>query len=309
MSLQKIKSQFTNGEISKVEFVYKMHKVHKYLFMYAKFIQDTDIAKIEITDDLVVFTSRNSGVKMIIDPDDRRTTPIDILNFDVFEKNDFPILLQLIDQNSIFFDIGANIGWVAINVAKMKKNTKVYAFEPVQKSFTYLKENIKINNITNIKSYHFGFSNEEKEILFYYNPKDSSSASAANLIKSKDVKRVTCKLKKLDDFIKTNRVKVTIIKCDVEGAELFVFKGGIQSLKKYKPIIFVEMLRKWTAKFNYTPNDTIRLLKNIGYCCYVANNNRLVEFQQMTEQTIETNFFFLHPKKHKDKIEKFSKNA
>lgn len=302
MRLKKLKIKFLRGEISKVDYINNMHKIHQYLSEYAAFIKDTDIARIEITDDFVVMVSRNSKVKMIVNTNDKRTTPIEIVNFGAFEKNDFPMLLRLIYDNSVFFDIGANIGWVSINVAKTKKNVKVFAFEPIPETFAALKENMNINQIKTIKAFNFGFSNQEEESFFYYDLKDSGSASLANLSGSTHVKMIKCSLKKLDDFITEATVKIDCIKCDVEGAEFFVFKGGIKTLEKQKPIIFVEMLRKWTSKFNYNPNDTIALLKGIGYTCYVAKNNRLVEFQKMTEQTIQTNFFFLHKVKHKDKI-------
>ena len=45
----------------------------------------------------------------------------------------------------------------------------------------------------------------------------------------------------LDEFVKGKKTKVDFIKCDVEGAELLVFTGGIKSIEKYKPIIFAEM--------------------------------------------------------------------
>lgn len=302
MQLKKLKSKFLSGEISKVDYINSMHKRHQYLSEYASLIKDTDIAKIEIIDDLVVMVSRKNKVKMIVNTNDKRTTPIEIVNFGAFEKNDFQMLLGLVYDNSVFFDIGANIGWVSLNVAKMKKNVKVFAFEPIPETFVSLKENIKINHIQTIKAFNFGFSIEEKEFFFYYDLKDSGSASLANLSGSAHVKRIACSIKKLDDFITKTKVKIGCLKCDVEGAELFVFKGGIKTLEKQKPIIFVEMLRKWTAKFNYNPNDTIALLENIGYTCYIAKNGRLVELRKMTEQTTQTNFFFLHKGRHKDKI-------
>lgn len=57
------------------------------------------------------------------------------------------------------------------------------------------------------------------------------------------------------------------------------------------------MLRKWSAKFNYHPNDIIQLLAGIGYRCFTAQNDKLVPFSRMDENTTETNFFFL-PHKH-----------
>lgn len=305
-NLKTLKLRYKKGIISKPDFIIQMNDIHKVLFDYSEFIKGTDIAKIEISNDYVIMTSRISSVKIICNKGDRRIAPFEILNFDYFEKNDFPMLINLVSDNMLFFDIGANIGWVSLNIAKLKKGVRIYAFEPIPQTFEALKKNIKINQVSNIKTYKFGFSDENKKATLYFNPKDSTTASAANLSQNEKVEKVQCRLIKMDDFTNKNHLKVDFIKCDIEGAEIFALKGGIETINKYKPIIFSEMLRKWSKKFNYSPNEIIKLLKDIGYKCFVVRNKRLVEFYKMDEKTLETNFFFLHREKHKKKIKKFS---
>ena len=43
-----------------------------------------------------------------------------------------------------------------------------------------------------------------------------------------------------DYFYKKNQIPVNFIKCDVEGHELEVLKGGEQLLRKFHPIISLE---------------------------------------------------------------------
>lgn len=71
---------------------------------------------------------------------------------------------------------------------------------------------------------------------------------------------VQCKLRTLDDYTAETKIRVDFIKCDVEGAELLVFKGAIDTIARDKPVIFSEILRKWSAKFNYNPNEIFDLL-------------------------------------------------
>ena len=72
------------------------------------------------------------------------------------------------------------------------------------------------------------------------------------------------------------------------------FKGG-ELIEKHKPIILLELLRKWSARFNYHPNEVIELLRDHGYNSYVcAPDSKLSPIQLITEETIETNFFFVH---------------
>lgn len=304
--LKSLNIRHKKGHISKPEYINKMYNIHKVLFDYSEFIENTDISKIEIIDKLVIATSRGSSIRIICNKGDRRIAPIEILNFSYFEKNDFPMMLKLIDENTSFYDVGANIGWISLNVSKLKKRVKVYAFEPIPETFNALKENIIINEAVNVKSFNFGFSDEEKETIFYFNPEESVSASEANISKGKRVRKIRCKLKKMDNFTNKKNLKVDFIKCDVEGAEIFVIKGGLETIRKYKPVIFLEMLRKWSKKFNYSPNEIIKILKELGYNCYFAKDNRLVGFEKMDESTIQTNFFFLHRVKHASKIDKYT---
>ena len=120
---------------------------------------------------------------------------------------------------------------------------------------------------------------------------------------------VKCHVDTIDNYIKDNNVrKLDFIKCDVEGAELLTFKGGIETISEHKPIMFTEMLRKWSAKFNYHPNEIIDLLKMIGYSCYFVDGTRLKEITIITDETNETNFFFLHKEKHQNKLKKLLTN-
>jgi hypothetical protein len=81
-----------------------------------------------------------------------------------------------------------------------------------------------------------------------------------------------------------------------------VFKGAKNVLQQYKPIVYTEMLRKWSAKFNYHPNEIINMFKDLGYLCFTLKEEKLASFTSMDENTVETNFFFLHEKNHASQI-------
>lgn len=304
--LNKIKLDYSDNLIAKPQFISHMHKIHSRLFEYANFIKSTDIKKIEISDDLVIMTSRENDIKMICDKDDQRVVPIEILNFNYYERNELNLILKLIKDGFSVFDIGSNFGWYSLNIAKHFSNCKIYPFEPIPKTFNYMKTNVKLNNFKNINIYNFGFSNEEEEIIFYYYSSGSGNASLKNLSEKKKTEKTKCLVRKMDDFINENNVKLNFIKCDVEGAELLVFQGGLKSIEKYKPIIFAEILRKWTKRFGYNSNEIIELLSDIGYICFTLNNQKLLKINTIDDETKETNFFFLHSEKHQKEIIKFS---
>ena len=295
MSLFELRSRFRQGAISKADYIRRMAMAHAVLYDYSRFIGQTDISKIEISSDGVLITTKASQVKLFCAAQERRTAAFEILNFGYCEKPEMAMVLQLVGENSVFFDIGANMGWYALNLAKLVKGIRVLAFEPIPRTFGLLEGNIGLNGIENIETFNFGFSDKEGKVLFYYYPEDSGNASMANVSGKDDIQTISCQVRKLDDFVARRKIGPDFIKCDVEGAELLVLQGGEQTLAKFKPVVFVEMLRKWSAKFNYHPNKIIQLFSDLGYQCFAIQNGQLAEVLEVTEATVETNFFFLHP--------------
>lgn len=308
MKISDTRNDFLGGKIKKPEFIQMMYQEHhSKLFDYANYLKQTNIAAIEIADDVVVVTSRDKGVKMICPLGDYRVAPIEALNFLDYETTDSAMIMRLVSPNDCVIDIGANMGWYSINIAKTYPLCKVHAFEPIPKTYSFLERNIKLNGVKNVTSHHFGLSNERKDLTFYFYPEGGVNASSANLSGRSDAELVTCHVERLDDFVNANNLHVDFIKCDVEGAELLVYQGAMETLQRDKPIVFTEMLRKWAAKFNYHPNEIIALFSSLGYRCFYADGYVLKKLAEMTDETVETNFFFLHSEKHRQQIDELSK--
>lgn len=303
--LAELKNKFRIGEISKREFIDQMFQINKILYEYSDATKDTDIKEIRITEEGVYFTSKEEGIILFCNMPDKRTAPFEIINFDSYESAESRMIYSLIQNGDNVFDIGANIGWYTLNIGKKFPESTVYSFEPVPLTFNSLKKNLELNNLPNVKSNNIGFSNVREELTFYINQETSVSSSSENIEDNINAMEVKCQVQTLDEFDKLHSVKIDFIKCDVEGAELFVFQGGIDTISKYQPVIFTEMLRKWSSKFDYHPNDIISLLKAIGYSCYKMNNGWLEPIKEVNEETIETNFIFLHEVKHSEVRAKF----
>ena len=303
MNMKKLEENYLNGKVSKPDFISRMYKEnHGVFFEYADFIKNRDIQRIEITDDSVIMTSRELGIKVACSKFDERTAPIEILNFKNYEKYDSDMIFRLVNDSNTVFDIGGNIGWYAIGISKAKKNIDMHTFEPILSTYESLVGNAKINGVE-IKINNFGLSDNKQDLVFYFHKEGSGNASAAIMNDDRENIEVKCHVDTLDNYFKDNGIeKLDFIKCDVEGAELLTFKGGIETISKHNPIVFTEMLRKWSAKFDYNPNEIIDLFRNIGYGCYFVVGDKLEEIVIMTDKTIETNFFFLHKEKHQDKL-------
>ena len=104
----------------------------------------------------------------------------------------------------------------------------------------------------------------------------------------------------LDSFMHTKQIdSCDLLKIDVEGAELQILNGAILTIDRFKPVIFTELLRKWSAAYDYHPNDVIKMLRELNFQCFCVNKN-LTEIFEVTDKTIETNFIFIHESKVKN---------
>lgn len=305
MSLSDTRQRFLEKALTKEEYIDAMHEHHAHLFDYVDYLRTTDIASIEIRDDGVIATYRDTGLKLICDPIDKRTGPIETLNFGSYEREEVGLFLSMVGDARMLLDIGANIGFYSISAAKAHPDLKIHAFEPMPKTYQYLARHVALNGISAIETHNFGFSEREEDLTFFYYPEGSGNASSRNLSGASTVTQIVSHVMRLDDFVAAQGLTVDAIKCDVEGAELMVFRGGMETLSRCRPIILTEMLRKWAAPFGYHPNEIIELLRGIGYSCFAMRNGGLVNFESMDDSTVETNFFFLHAASHGALIERF----
>ena len=100
------------------------------------------------------------------------------------------------------------------------------------------------------------------------------------------------RMETIDNLITNyNMQKIKLIKCDVEGAELFVIKGAINTIKKYSPIVLLEIVRNHTERYNYSPIDLLQFMMSLDYKIFVLSDGKLVETSSVTKNVI--NYFFV----------------
>lgn len=304
-----IEDDFHTGKVDKYTYLSEKQEFNKLLFEYSRQIENSIIESIEILPNSVRFTILPLNIKLEADGG-ARSAPFEILNFGSYEPEDEKMAFSLVKDGDVILDVGAHLGWYSINFAMRYKNSKVYAFEPIKNTFDFLTKNIKLNNLTNIFPLHYGLSDSESDKDFYYFPGGSALASVENLISHKNIKKVKAHLKKLDEAIgELNLNAVDFIKCDVEGLEFYMLKGGKGVIEKYKPILLIELYEEWCIKCGYSSEQVIDFLKNMGYEIFQSTDGKLYKIHhEILSSSDRYNYFFLHKNKHSKIIENYSPN-
>jgi tRNA1(Val) A37 N6-methylase TrmN6 len=75
---------------------------------------------------------------------------------------------NIVKDDSICIDVGANIGAISVMMAALAKKGEVHSFEPIPENFHYLETNIKDSNLMNCRLNNIGLFSTEKTLRFHY---------------------------------------------------------------------------------------------------------------------------------------------
>lgn len=297
MNLVDLRQSYASGEIERSELRFRINQEALRLRDIQALLAASNLSGIEIAGSEIVLTAR-SGVRMLWEPEDMGSAPNIAFIHGDYEPEESELLFALAEGKKTIVDIGANVGWFSLHFGELVKPAggSVHAIEPVPWTHARLKKNIELNGLSDtVHTYQIGLGDKVDEVTFYV-PESSgpSAASMRDLHPEESSRTVTCHLAPLDDLLKVRNVtNVEMVKCDVEGAELMVLRGASQLLTVDQPILFFELLRKWSKSFGYHPNAVIDLLREHGYSCWAVGKGALVEIDAIDDETVETNFLFL----------------
>jgi FkbM family methyltransferase len=179
--------------------------------------------------DDTVLTSMANGTRFMVPASDAVMAPKMIGNR-VWEPRITKRLTDIVRLGKDFVDIGANIGYFAVNVATLLHNSgaRVYAFEPNPKIFALLQRNDQINwSIAPIQLHQMALGAEPGTLRLSVPNKQASNASLLDRPMRPDVELETyeVEVRRLDD-LDIEPARVGLMKIDVEGAEALVLRGG-----------------------------------------------------------------------------------
>ncbi|MBK8706545.1 MAG: FkbM family methyltransferase [Saprospiraceae bacterium] len=72
-------------------------------------------------------------------------------------------------SNSCIIDIGAHIGSFSVKASKLFPGNSIWAFEPAMDNFNLLKNNIKLNNCTNVQVFQKAVTDKENKAILFIN--------------------------------------------------------------------------------------------------------------------------------------------
>ena len=214
-----------------------------------------------------------------------------------YEK-ELELIDKFADKTKDALDVGVYRGVYSFKLSQ--HYNKVHAFEPNPLLFTYLNKYLS-KILKNLNLYNFALSNLNGETklklplrsksIFQSNIEELYQLGASSIHPKNELtnyKEVTVQIKRLDDIKIDN--KIGFIKIDVEGHELEVIEGSINTIMNNKPILLVEIEKRHTQK---PVLESINSIKKMGYNCFFARDKNLIPVEKLENTNTENNYYFL----------------
>lgn len=158
--------------------------------------------------------------------------------FDVYDFQTIRVINKVLKPNSNYIDIGAHKGHILRDLIKKAPDGSGFAFEPIPPLFEKLQKSYG----KKVKLFNLALSDEKGEAEFsYVVDRPAISGLKERKIEGEDynTKKIKVTIDTLDSLIPAD-AQIDLIKIDVEGAEFGVLKGGVNTIKRCKPVILFE---------------------------------------------------------------------
>jgi FkbM family methyltransferase len=173
--------------------------------------------------------------------------------------------LYLINEHDIIWDIGASVGLVSVYSAGFSK--QVVSFEPDSRIFKQLQRNIELNRFDKkVQAINLGISDSLGEVILNSDGVDGFSPSLSNL--SRHSNSEVIKVNSIDNIISEGNItKPTVLKIDIEGAEILALRGAKKLLTSTgKPrALFIEVHPDFLLEFESSADEITHMIKSYDY--------------------------------------------
>jgi FkbM family methyltransferase len=213
-----------------------------------------------------------------------------------FLEPEIRALLQLVSPGDFAIDVGAFVGSYTKELSAIVGSTGlVWSIEPVPQNFEILRYVTKRFGFTNVRLLNYALSDSIGLVRMqvprykgggecWYDTRIAGESTASGL------RTFTVNATTLDTLALSSDRPVAFIKCDAEYHELQVLIGAQKTIKRYLPVLMVEVLRRTGDKMTGTEPEAVGFLRNLGYTPYSFLDPG---FRQYAPDVASQNVFFM----------------
>jgi FkbM family methyltransferase len=177
---------------------------------------------------------------------------------------------SLVTRGDTVVDVGANVGQYSVLFARLVGGDgRVLAFEPVPRTFEILRAVLDGLGASNVDPHRVALGDRDGRMTMteVFDADGLPDPGLAHATPSDNEGSVDVSVGRLD-ALRAGSIpfgRCSFMKIDVEGAELAVLRGAARTLTTDRPAVMVEVDRGMSARYGFTPDETIAFLTGLGY--------------------------------------------
>jgi FkbM family methyltransferase len=180
-----------------------------------------------------------------------------------YERPFLKFLRDELQPDDTYIDVGAHVGIDAAFVANLAPAGSVVAFEPAPDTVSVLRNSV--GRLDNVEVVPVALGDGAGTLTLRANPKWHPEDAATRSSFGAGPPICQAQLIRFDDW-STDLTRMDVVKIDVEGAELDVLKGMLQSLRRLQPrVVAVEVYPPYLAAAGTSEVAIVELLAGVGY--------------------------------------------
>ena len=208
-------------------------------------------------------------------------------------------------------DLGANYGLYTYHLSRaVGANGRVYAFEPVPFTSSALALVTRLLGLRNVSIVAKGCSDASGTVAFnvplqrsgalgagqaHIGARNDDRPGAETQVRWDRTTRIHCEVVALDEYLPP-LANLSLIKCDIEGAELLAFRGAVRTIEAHRPSVICEINPWFLDGFGLRLDDLVGFFVDRGYSLYrYTDGKQLVPVA--TAAIVEDNYVFIHPRR------------
>jgi FkbM family methyltransferase len=183
-----------------------------------------------------------------------------------------------LDPQRDAIDVGANIGFFSVHIARqLAPGRRVLALEPTPNALDRLRSNLVRNKVASAVEVFEGVAaSEEGQITLTTFPgrEEYSTIVSPTHPSVQDAKGVliVVQANTIDRLVELGGLDPGFLKIDAEGAEHLVLTGARATLRRFRPVVMVEITNSTMADGGGTQELCFKLLSEFGYRIFDADN-------------------------------------
>jgi len=211
-----------------------------------------------------------------------------------FEIEETEYICRKIESTDICFDIGANVGYYTLLLAKLCSEGQVHSFEPIPLNCHLLGINLLTNQIENVCVNQGAVGDSQKQVDFMVT-EDAAYSSLVDTGRKPVLATMRVQMETLGNYCRERSIpRIDFLKVDVEGAESKVIEGATQIFeeKRRRPrFVMLELNESMLRKHGSSIPRVLAQMQSFGYHPFVYERKEMIPFKQEHYNFYENVFF------------------